>query len=98
MRAGHEKWVSVISRKFFLIEMFFLFKLLLVNDKVEIIGFIYIIVVIEFAMTMGIRMKIVFSLVSREDRIVFNLGMNPIIGGIPMIDNMAIRVVFECEF
>ena len=59
------------------------------------IGFIYMIVVIELEITIAISKNSIISLTLIADIIVFNLGMNPNSGGIPIMENIEISIALE---
>lgn len=63
--------------------------------NVDMIGFIYIIVVIEFEITIITKIDSINSFVLITDIIVFNFGMNPNKGGTPMSENIVISIPKE---
>lgn len=95
IKIGHDKWIILLNKKFLLSWIFLLFILFTAIVKDGIRGFIYIIVVIEFEITIIIIINNIVFLVSMIDKIVFNFGINPSKGGIPIRENIEINILSE---
>jgi len=95
IKIGHDKWIILLTSEFLLSWVFLLVILLIDIAKDGISGFIYIIVVIELEITIKIKINNINSLVEIEDKIVFNLGINPKRGGIPIIEKIEIVISIE---